>query len=867
MELKSYQSQVINDLRSYLEVLHRNNHLAKSFKEYWESKGVTGMDAYKNNVQGVPHVCVKVPTAGGKTFIAVNALKIIFEAFNKNAADRPKFVVWLVPSLTILDQTFKSLSNPEHPYRKQLNQHFRNRVAIYEKKDLLMGVGFSNDSVREQLSIVVMSFDSLRAKNKEDLKIFKENGYLASFENLEEATNSEWLTEHEPTSLINVIRSLKPVVIVDESHNAESLLSIEMLQNLNPDFILDLTATPKNNSNIISFVDTMALKLQNMVKLPVIVANQTSREIAIEGALVLRNQIEQIAIEEQKKGGQYIRPIILFQAQPKTGDDATTFQKIKKSLESLNIPSEQIKIKVSSLDELKGLDLWSCNCPVRYIITVNALKEGWDCPFAYILVSLADKSSAVDVEQILGRVLRMPYVQQHGNDLLNMCYVFTASNKFSATIQSVIKALNRAGFSDNDYRTIECETEKKDDIPESQAATTIENDIFAISTEWNTLPEVLENAPLNLQTSVKFIESIKNQAIQQNKEFETKARNASEYDTHPDLENKMNKHKIKPIFINEVSSIILPQFFIRVETGGFFDSGNELQLLERYELLKDFKLSNADSNINFSDVDGEIYQVDLESHGNHEYSPKPFKLDVAKRARFNDIILASSRESQIRDVVDRIHSLIGDMSPIADSEIKYFLNRIVNSMQSDQVKDCLEHDVSYVRKIKEKIKSVSEDHAIMTFNHLLDVGKIVIKPSFSFPEIICPSANAPAFSKTLYSTEASVGEFESTVIGKIVELENIKWWHRNLSRGHGFRINGFVNHYPDFIVKTNTGKIVIIEAKGDDRDNSDSAKKLKLGKRWESEYGHVFKYIMVFENKPIPDAHKLSDALTLLAEI
>lgn len=279
-------------------------------------------------------------------------------------------------------------SNPDHPYHKRLSQLFKGRVAIYEKKDLLMGAGFSPDTVADQVSIVVMSFDSLRARNKGDRKIYQENGYLAPFMNAQRVDAGDLLPDRDPSALINVIRSLKPVVIVDESHNAESTLSVEMLVNLNPDFILDLTATPRNNSNIISYVDAMALKRHHMVKLPVIVANQNSRAEVIESALVMRKQLEAIAIkEEASKGGRYIRPIVLFQAQPRTHDDNTTFDKVKEKLVALGIPPEQIRIKTADRDEIKGEDLLSRSCPVRYIITVNALKEGWDCPFAYILAS------------------------------------------------------------------------------------------------------------------------------------------------------------------------------------------------------------------------------------------------------------------------------------------------------------------------------------------------------------------------------------------------------------------------------------------------------------------------------------------------
>jgi type III restriction enzyme len=884
MEPKPYQQSVIDDLATYLATLEKSPHLAKSFKTYWAEKGVTGMDAYKNNVPGIPHVCAKVPTAGGKTYIAVNAIKTILDVFTAHSPERAKLVVWLVPSLTILEQTVKNLSDPDHPYRKRLNQLFKGRVAIYEKRDMLLGAGFSADAVREQLSIVVMSFDSLRARNKEDRKIFQDNGYLASFLAAGESQDDDWrLPEYDASALINVIRRLKPVVIVDESHNAETSLSVEMLVNLNPHFILDLTATPKNNSNIISYVDAMALKRYHMVKLPVIVANQASRGEVIESALILRRQLEEIAISEEKKGGKYIRPIVLFQAQPRIGDDNTTYEKIKEKLVELHIPAEQIKIKTASINELKGIDLMSRDCPVRYIITVNALKEGWDCPFAYVLASLADKSSAVDVEQILGRVLRMPHVQQHGHDLLNLSYVFTASSRFMDTIQSVVRALNRAGFSDNDYRTLdtavpanESETAKGQAVFDL-AGTQIEQtqdpyviDTSAVSHEWSTVAINTTSAPIDASSpiaeSMAFVEAVKAQAIVENKEFEAKAEAAADSVVPAEFEDKMNKHKLKEIFRDDALALKLPQFFIRVQTGGWFSDDNALQLFERDELLKEFRLSQADGNISFEDVAAEMYRVDLEELGDRNYAPKPFKANIAERERFNSIILTGSHDSQVRNLTARLVQLIGNLYPITDPEVKKYVQRIVEALAPEQIRDCLERDVAYVRKIKQKITTLANAHATKEFNDLLDVDKILVQPQFSFPVTIAPSANAPALPKSLYGTEAFMGTFEGRVINDIANLESVQWWHRNLSRGKGFRINGFLNHYPDFILKMKSGKTVVLETKGDDRDNTDSELKLKLGKLWESKAGAPFKYMMVFDNNPIDGAERLSDALKKLAQ-
>lgn len=870
MELKDYQQRVIDNLEEYLHELDANPHLGNAFKSYWHNKGVIGMEAYKNNVPTVPHVCAKVPTAGGKTFIAVNAIKTIFDAFAIRHPKRSKLVIWLVPSLTILEQTVKNLSDGEHPYRQRLNTLFANRVVLYEKRDLLMGAGFSADSVQEQLSIVVMSFDSLRAKNKEDRKIFQDNGYLASF--LTDDSEAELLPDYDSSALINVIRRLKPIVIVDESHNAETALSVEMLKNLNPHFIFDLTATPRNNSNIISYVDAMALKKQHMVKLPVIVANRTSRHEAIEGALILRQKLETIALDEQAKGGKYIRPIVLLQAEARTGDDKTTFEKTKAKLVELGIPIEQIKIKTADINELKGVDLMSRDCPVRYIITVNALKEGWDCPFAYILVSLADKSSAVDVEQILGRILRMPHVQQHDNDLLNMSYVFTASNLFMDTLQNVVKALNRAGFSEKDYRDL-TPPEVERTVQPSPSVTL---DIFTANTEV-IIPAVDAADTLNVKEQViaysetsasgeNFVNELTQQATVQNNDYAAHAETAINIDIPAALENKMNKHKLKDIFREQALTLQLPQFFTAVDDGGWIESNH---LFERDYLLKEFKLSQADSAINFEDVEAQIYEVDLEEGGidDENYKAVYVKAGERKRKEIHNLMLKGDTASQIMNVTARLVQLIGNMYPIDDGEVKKYISRIVEGFSEDQIRDCLERDVSYVRKIKQKITTLANVYAYKIFNDFLDIDRIWLQPSFDFAEMIIPSGNAPALPKSLYATEAAMGHFESRVINDIANLENIIWWHRNLSRGKGFRINGFLNHYPDFIIKTTKGNVIVIETKGDDRDNSDSELKLKLGKFWEAKAVAEFKYMMVFDNNPIDGAERLADALKKLGKL
>ncbi len=894
MELKPYQAGVIRDLDRYLARVAGQKDYKTAYDQFWQDAvgeydplNGTGMRPYQNNVPGVPHVCVKVPTAGGKTFIAVNALRTVFDAF---APDRPKAVVWLVPWSNLLEQTVRNLSNPAHPYRQKLDSLFNHQVAVYQKKDLLQGASFNPASVKTQLSVFVLSFGSLRATKKEDRKIFEENGALAAF-----ATQSRLadgspaphvLADTDETALINVIRSLTPVVVVDESHNAESDLSVDMLRNLNPSFILDLTATPKKNANIVSFVPAIELKKEHMVKLPVIAYNHREKSQVVESALNLRRQLETLAKAEQKAGGRYIRPIILFQAQPRTGDDKTTFQKLKEQLLTLKIPEEQIKIKTADINELNGVDLLSPKCPVRYIITVNALKEGWDCPFAYILASLADRSSAVDIEQILGRVLRQPYVMRHTNDLLNVAYVLTASAKFNETLQSIIRGLESAGFSKNDYRAIGNEQINAEppkttaqalsgflfppDTPVDATASELSpDDIDPARVQFD--PDAL-NAPTDEYASLpESVVAITKLATEKNQAFEQEISNQAKAEPNPtfqELGDKVKKISLKDDYEAIAQGLRLPQFYMNVPAIGMFSTGERV-LLNQESLLSGFKLADEDIKIDWDSVDSELYKIDLERASGNQYQPVYLQIDnIQVRDALVDYILTKPKQGQVKDLAYRMLQQIGNMYPIADSQIRAYLERIIASFDAERIRDMLSREFVYKDKIKKKIRTLADKHAEKQFGRLLEVGKITAEQGFTFGKTIVPGPLGKSLGKSLYEREGSMNGFEERVISELVALPNVVFWHRNLGRSKGFAINGFKsNHYPDFILYTQSGTVLVLETKGDDRDNSDSAAKNRLGRTWAAQAGKSYRYFMVFETHRLDDTYTVTEAKELIAQL
>ncbi len=882
MELKKYQQEVITDLSDFIDEIDKHNRLDIAFREFWAKKGISVNDydndylhPYDNSVKGVPRVTVKVPTAGGKTFIACNALQTIFKNMPMG---KPKVVAWFVPSDSILKQTYKNLSNPSHPYRQKIDSHFNGRVQVVDKEGALMGHNIKPNQIGEQLTIFVLSVQSFATNTKDGKRVYRENENLEEYTKLYDSMTKR-VDGSDETGFIQVLSYLNPVVIIDESHNFEANLRVEMLNAINPRFIIDLTATPRKKSNIISFVDAIKLKRANMVKLPVIVYNHRSTDEVISKAINLQRSLEIKAKEQESNGGRYIRPIVLFQAQPRTNDDNITFEKIKQRLVEVGIPEEQIKIKTADKDELKSVDLMSKDCPVRYIITVNALKEGWDCPFAYILASLANKTSRVDVEQILGRVLRLPYTTKHKDDLLNLSYVFTASNDFKDTLENIVKSLNRAGYSKRDYRISETqETQLNDNTQELSLS-----ELFGTNTEPQPEPQpyipIFEDAPIvceneevyfnaeAIRASINNVEAqndideIEQFAKNTNSQFEAEMVEAEKEndDTPNEIKEMTKNYKIKDAFAEYASNVKLPIFVKKVNTASLFEPEGAVVPIDKKMLSEGFDLSIADKTINFARVEAEARMIDLDSQ--NEYTPVAMNINSRAletiRNYFNSLPTKSKKEQLSKSIAKDIK-----INEISEPQIAKYIYDVIEKFDDEALSDMMFYRVETTNKIKQKIQSLLATHQEKVFKDLLDVGEIKCGMPYEFPPRITHKKTAIGLYKGLYAEEdGDINDFEHRVINAVANLDNVVFWHRNPERSKGFFINGYINHYPDFIIYLKSGMIVVLETKGDDRDNTDSKRKVELGSKWASKAGDNFRYFMVFDKTEMNGAITLSELL------
>ena len=879
MELKSYQKKVIADLTRYLELLNETKNYEAAFRFFWQEKSAPTLGYYQDILPGVPNLCFKVPTGGGKTFIACNAIRPIFDAL---PVTKTKSVVWLVPSDAILAQTVKALKDTQHPYRQKIDVDFGGRVEVYTKQELLNGQNFNPTAVTEQLSIMVLSYDSFRGRGKEGLKAYQENSNLAEFAKVLGKPDSP-IEKADETALFQIINQLNPLAIVDESHHARSDLSLEMLENFNPCFVLDLTATPKKESNIISYVDAVQLKTENMVKLPVIVYNRDSQSDVLIDTIDLRNKLEELSCLEYTKTGKYIRPIALFQAQPKGKEDATTFEKLRDKLVDAGIPAEQIAIRTADVNELKNVDLMSSDCPVRYIITVNALKEGWDCPFAYILASLANKTSQVDVEQILGRILRLPHTSQHTQSALNMSYVLTSSNDFNNTVAHIVKGLNSAGFSDKDYRIGES---AKPQIPEQPAEQitlpdqqgclemetpleTAEDDFSGLDgksigaelerrREQAQMPEIAPKADTMLDAAAE-VEKAYTDAIQQ-------TGNDPMMDNLPwEVRDKVKSFQVNPQFREDIEMLQIPQFFLKIEQSLFTDGSFEL--LDKEMLAEGFTLKGKAYDIDFAAADDEIREIDVREQDGG--LPKVFKMESAEQRYFKEWFNNLPPESRVRQCKDMMFNQLNKLNMVDAAEMKAYINRIVDDMDKAQLAAMEKAPLGYAAKIRDKIETLLEAHYRETFDKWLETERIVCKPYFRLPLAIHPTTHTDIYARSLYAAEdGDMNKLEQKLIVELTALPNVRWWHRNIAR-QGFAINGFIKHYPDILIMTKSGKLICAETKGEHLKNDDSREKIALGQAWRTAAGKDFRYYMVFENEEnlLPGAVSMSQFIDTIKEL
>lgn len=402
---------------------------------------------------GVPYVCLRLPTGGGKTLLAAEAIRIAARSYLRRTYP---LTLWFVPSDAIKTQTLEALKDRTHAYRRRLDENFGGHVRVFDISEFEM---LRPQDLERSACVVVSTIQAFRVADTGNRKVYDHHEELEPhFSGIptegmevvspEEAAANDMLRAGEVKfSFANLLYHQRPLMIVDEAHNAVSGLTREVQTRIRPAAIVEFTATPKGRNNILHSVTASALKEEEMIKLPIRVRPHVDWRDAVSGAVATRHMLE----EKAAKDRDFIRPIVLYQAQAKNGHP--TVEEVKRYLiEEKLIPENRIKIATGEQRELDGVNLRSPKEPTRHVITVQALKEGWDCPSAYVLCATQRLSSRTAVEQLLGRVLRMPYAVRRKDAALNCAYAHVSEPSFQEAAEGLRDKLIDMGFTDEEVR-------------------------------------------------------------------------------------------------------------------------------------------------------------------------------------------------------------------------------------------------------------------------------------------------------------------------------------------------------------------------------------------------------------------------------
>jgi len=449
--LKDYQSRVLESLRDFFRIAAREGSPETAFREITARTFGFAVPYVPVNAAGMkpqmPYVCLRVPTGGGKTLLACYAAGLAITDFMQ--AERA-VVLWLVPSNTILEQTANALRDPPHHYRRALEL----ACGTVEVVTIDEALRLPRAAVDGATVVIVSTIQAFRVEDTTGRKVYERNGSFSEhLLNVPADRLDDLLPDADgkpKPSLVNMLRLRRPIVIVDEAHNARTDLSFATLGNVLPSCIVEFTATPARTgpapSNILHQVSAAELKTAEMVKLPlrVITRHPSQKDQLLAEAITLRNDLERIAIAEAQKTGEYVRPILLLQAEKVDACEPLR----ERLVAEFGGPKEQIKISVGTKDELPSADeIKSPKEPAaRFIITVQKLREGWDCPFAYVLCSLKETRSATAIEQIVGRILRLPGARAKQHPDLNCAYAFSVSDSLPEVLNELREALESNGF-------------------------------------------------------------------------------------------------------------------------------------------------------------------------------------------------------------------------------------------------------------------------------------------------------------------------------------------------------------------------------------------------------------------------------------
>lgn len=886
-ELKKYQKNAIDALKEFLSV-YQEKGAEEAYRELCIYNGWGQQSEYYDLFNGAPAVCLRVPTGGGKTIIAASSIQTIDQGTLETGAP---VVLWLTPSDAITTQTFDALNNPAHPYRKSLEKQYPGKVKVCD----IDSVQTLTPSDFRQYCIVIVSTNqtfNIRDTDKRNAYSFNEN--LESFflgltdaqkENLEKVTKQEIeeypngvLTKQDEGrvkySLANLLKLYRPILIVDEAHNNRTETYFNTLNRLNPSASLELTATPQKTNNTIFTVSAWDLKAENMIKLPILL---TGEELGWEHCLIHSieklKELDRLSASEKK----YIRPILLIQAEKKEG--TATVDVIKKYMTAnLNISEKEIAVYTGEIKDFSGNELFSPDCPIRYVITIKALAEGWDCSFAYVLCGLQNIKNAKDTEQLLGRILRMPYAEKPKHPELNKAYAniqSSATMKLALTLKEGF--VRNMGFDRQDASDL---------IQPSVKPSPDQPSLFNFGESEETADNTKRATPV-AQIAVTLGNKDLPSLIQ-----EKDIKNVQISELNPEESKKERTWIISTPALNEVENRKLSDLILSNTPKKLLDINKE-KIADLYYQQNKERCKNIQKKpikpiplLLFKDSEGEKRIFSCEALYSQEWEPAKYGYELKGFAPVKELksYQFDSKENG-KFQLNEIQSSISKSTPFFNSEFEavtkdqliYWLTREVKrndltpktirkfveaivtrdllSSKGYSLESLYQSRVPLAKAIKNLLESNFELSKSQNYQETLPLTFMEPeKEEFCFK--FDPQKYTP---RNCYVVEQGSRQFEKHYFPKIHDLHyktpggnaiseeylcaeaidmnpKVEFWIRIIERSDdSFRLEtpkGFF--YPDFYVQLKDGRTFIVEYKGEQLwSNEDSQLKRDVGRQWE----------------------------------
>lgn len=856
--LKSYQQTALDALTGFLRHAQQVGPGA-AFRAATQR-------GYADEVFGrVPCVCLRIPTGGGKTLLASHAISCM--SADWLARDYP-VALWLVPSDAIRSQTLKALQTPAHAYRAALEEKYGASLVVCGLEDVAQ---IAPSDWGAKTVVIVATIQSFRIEDTSTRTVYSfsedferhfkglPQDALRALRDVPDACVTQQEVEkdgagilknhlHQPRqSLANWLALQTPLLIVDEAHNTKTDKSFAALKRLNPSAILELTATPiLGKANVLHHVSAQELAAESMIKLPISLAEHAQGwPQAVFAAVQQQKALEAAAIKDEASGAAYVRPIVLFQAQNE-GDEMPP-EKLRTYLQDeLHLPPEHIVVATGSTRELEGLDILSRACPVRFVITVQALREGWDCPFAYILCSLQKLSSATAVEQLLGRVLRMPYASRRGQAALNRAYAHVCEAEFSKAAHALAdRLIHGMGFEALDVASMLVQQPLGGDLfDQNRPVARIEcapiaTNFIAIkpSDELLALPGVAQvsvggeaqiavTGPISRALEEMLLQGVRGEKKQQTVREQIEQHNA------------LVAAQKAPASRGAVFPPI-PLLGYRTQTQG------ELYPLEREAVLGEVELDLLTP-----------FALELPNFDAVQ-APNAFEIDMQDR-RIN--IRAADAGQLVMDGVNTSitaqdlvrwldQSLFQKLPDLTQNQRMAWFTAVVNRLLHE--KHCSLVQLATSRfKLAQHLEAKAADVRVLAtkvqFKQLVLQEGWAIEPDWQRPHVF-EAGRYPApvlsryggrwqFEKHFYPVLADLKDGgEEFLCAQLIDANpNVRHWVRNLDTAPcGFWLpTSSGKFYPDFIIERTDGTVVVAEYKGAHLQGADQLEKRQVGELW-----------------------------------